>query len=68
MKYICECGKEFDNIQAFKGHLSHCKIHAKLNNKKYRNSAFILTEESIKKARAHRKLNFINKKQQKLNQ
>jgi len=25
--YKCECGKEFDNSQAFNGHKSHCKIH-----------------------------------------
>lgn len=26
-KYICECGKEYTNSQAFNGHKSHCKIH-----------------------------------------
>lgn len=26
-KYICECGKEFINPQAFNGHKSSCKIH-----------------------------------------
>lgn len=26
-KYVCECGKEFDNPQKFNGHKSHCKIH-----------------------------------------
>lgn len=25
--YICECGREFENSQAFNGHKSHCKIH-----------------------------------------
>lgn len=26
-KFICECGKEFDNPQSFNGHKSHCKAH-----------------------------------------
>lgn len=26
-KFICECGKEFDNPQSFNGHKSHCKTH-----------------------------------------
>lgn len=25
--YVCECGKEFDNLQKFNGHKSHCQIH-----------------------------------------
>lgn len=25
--YICECGKQYTNPQAFNGHKSHCKIH-----------------------------------------
>lgn len=31
-KYVCECGKEFDNPQAFNGHKSHCKIHQELKH------------------------------------
>lgn len=27
MKYICECGKEFDNPQKFNGHKANCDIH-----------------------------------------
>lgn len=26
-KYVCICGREFDNPQAFNGHKSHCKKH-----------------------------------------
>lgn len=26
-KYICICGKEFDNSQSFNGHRSHCKVY-----------------------------------------
>lgn len=25
--YTCECGKEYTNIQAFRGHKSHCRVH-----------------------------------------
>lgn len=25
--YVCICGKEFNNNQAFNGHKSHCKVH-----------------------------------------
>ena len=25
--YVCECGREFTNSQAFNGHKCHCKIH-----------------------------------------
>ena len=32
-KYICECGKEFNNSQSFNGHKSHCIVHLKKNNK-----------------------------------
>ena len=31
--YICECGREFDNPQAFNGHKSNCKIHLSACNK-----------------------------------
>ena len=38
MKYICECGKEFDNPQSFNGHKSHCVFHlsktGRLNERK----------------------------------
>ena len=27
MKYICECGKEFETPNSFNGHKAHCKIH-----------------------------------------
>lgn len=26
-KYICECGRDFDNPQSFNGHKSHCIVH-----------------------------------------
>ena len=31
-KYVCVCGKEFDNPQAFNGHKSHCKVHQQLKH------------------------------------
>lgn len=31
--YICECGKAFDNSQAFNGHKSNCKAHLKATGK-----------------------------------
>ena len=31
-KYICECGREFNNPQAFNGHKSHCKVHQQLKH------------------------------------
>ena len=26
-KFMCECGKTFDNPQSFNGHKSRCKVH-----------------------------------------
>ena len=26
-KFVCECGREFENSQAFNGHKSHCSCH-----------------------------------------
>lgn len=26
-KFVCECGKEFENGQSFNGHKSHCRVH-----------------------------------------
>lgn len=31
--YICECGKAFDNPQAFNGHKSNCETHLKATGK-----------------------------------
>ena len=30
--YKCECGKEYNNKQAFCGHCAHCKIHRQIHN------------------------------------
>lgn len=49
MKFICECGKEFDNPQRFNGHKSHCVTHHLF---KY-GSLDKLKEATDKQARAH---------------
>lgn len=47
MRYICECGKEFDNPQSFNGHKSHCVVHLNYYNKSFVKSKI---EECLKQA------------------
>lgn len=43
--YICECGREFNNPQAFNGHKSHCKVHQMY---KYGNLDFLIESDFIR--------------------
>ena len=50
-KYICVCGREFDNPQAFNGHKSHCKVHQefKYGNLTYLNTVQVARLETLQK-------------------
>lgn len=69
-KYICGCGKEFENSQAFNGHKSHCKIH--LISKDETGAAYLANkvkqEEALKAAQIKAKINKNNLQLIKLNQ
>ena len=70
-KYICECGKEFDNSQSFNGHKSHCKVHQlkKRGSEKAVKEFFITTNNSISaKVSSFQKEYHANKRQHDIDQ
>lgn len=64
--YICECGKQFDNSQAFNGHKSHCTVHADVNGK----SDLLMADENQrhKKTSETMKKKFVSKHKAELDQ
>lgn len=61
-KFICECGKIFDNGQSFNGHKSHCRVH--LGEKRYeqnlaltRNAQKLATQANAEKKSKQKEIN-----------
>lgn len=63
MNYICICGKEFDNPQAFNGHKTHCRIH-QLNKYGSLEKMISSNAKAAKTGRAGLTLKLKNKKEE----
>lgn len=67
-KFICECGKEFVNSQAFNGHRSNCKVHylKKYGNlEKYNEMCLKRLEKMEKGCKKHKDVSLENQEHQK---
>ena len=64
--YICECGRKFDNPQAFNGHKSHCKVHQefKYGNLTTLNTAQLARQEAFEKTMSAKKEKLLKEKQE----
>ena len=62
--YVCECGKKFNNSQAFNGHKGHCKIH--LGEEKYNKNhdLTLVKQEAMVKASSNKRTELSNIKKQ----
>lgn len=66
--YKCECGKEFDDSQAFNGHKSRCKEHFKFKGEKAYKEFLEREQKSFNKASVTQKEKFKKLKEEELQQ